>query len=281
MERHGFIVVRGILLVLIGAFVALPLYWAFIVSSTPLFKLLYEKKIFFLSFTLDNYRMLFTGEWGPGSGYSFLLPLWNSLIIALGTTLISISISLPAAYALVMMSFREKSLFSTFILLAYVFPPFIIIIAVRFLIIWLGVHDTLYGLMLLHCVLTVPYCTWILRAYFLTVPRDIDEAAMIDGCTRLQALFRVILPVALPGVMTAITFSFTLSWQDLLFAIISLDSDTNFTIPMALVNMIQGDFIQWGKLMAGAVISTIPPVILYLLLQRYITSGLTGGALKG
>jgi len=179
------------------------------------------------------------------------------------------------------MQFRGRRALSTFVLFAYVFPPFIIMIALRYLITWLGINDTLYGLILLHCVITVPYCTWMLRAYFLSVPKDIEEAAMVDGCTRFQALIRVILPVTLPGVITAATFAFTLSWQDLILALITLDTDVNYTVPMALVNMIQGDFIQWGKLMAGAVIGALPPIFVYYLLQRHIVSGLTAGAVKG
>jgi len=280
MKNRG-VVTRTVLLLVIGLVVALPIYWAFVVSFTPPAVVLFKKPLYPSPFTLKNYGALFSGEWGPGSGYSFLLPVRNSIIVAVGNTLLSVIVSILAAYALAMMQFRGRRALSTFVLFAYVFPPFIIMIALRYLITWLGINDTLYGLILLHCVITVPYCTWMLRAYFLSVPKDIEEAAMVDGCTRFQALIRVILPVTLPGVITAATFAFTLSWQDLILALITLDTDVNYTVPMALVNMIQGDFIQWGKLMAGAVVGALPPIFVYYLLQRHIVSGLTAGAVKG
>jgi multiple sugar transport system permease protein len=135
--------------------------------------------------------------------------------------------------------------------------------------------------MLLHLIIVVPYCTWMLRGYFLSVPKTLEDAALIDGCSKMGALLRVVLPVSAPGVASAAIFSFTLSWQEMLFAMITLESHEKFTLPIALRAMVVGDFIQWGKLMAGALIAILPPAIVYLLLQRFIVGGLMSGSVKG
>lgn len=281
MNRGG-IVVRTLILLLIAVFVAIPLYWAFVVTFTPLREVLFRRPLYPSPFTVKNVIDLFTGAWGGrGGGYSFLLPLRNSLLVAAGNTLLSVSAGALAAYALAMMKFKGKEPLSAFVLFAYVFPPFVIMIALRMLAMWWGLRNTLHGLILFQSVITVPYCTWMLRSYFLSFPKDIEEAAMVDGCTRLQALVRVVLPVSLPGVVAAATFAFTLSWQDYIMAFIVLDADTKFTVPMALVTMVVGDLVQWGRIMGAALISSLPPVIVYYLLQRYVVSGLTGGAVKG
>ncbi|MEN3009768.1 MAG: carbohydrate ABC transporter permease [Candidatus Bipolaricaulaceae bacterium] len=269
-------------LLLFAVFVAIPLYWALTVSFTPLRELLFQRPIYPAPFTFEHYKDLFTGVWGGRlGGYSFLVPLKNSLIVALGNMLISVIIGTLAGYALALINFKGKEIFSTFVLFAYVFPPFVIMIALRLLATWWSLRNTLHGLVLYQCVITVPYCTWMLRSYFLSFPKDVEEAAMVDGCTRFQALIRVVLPVSLPGVVAAATFAFTLSWQDYIMAFILLDNDRLFTVPMALSSMVIGDLVQWGRIMAAALISSLPPVVVYYTLQRYVVAGLTGGAVKG
>lgn len=276
------IIVRSVVLLTVSLVIAVPLYWAFVVTFTPLRDVLYRKPLYPSPFTFQNVVDLFTGAWGGRSeGASFLLPLKNSILVACGNTLLSVSVGTLAAYALSLMRFKGKVLLSTFILFAYVFPPFVIMIALRLLATWWGLRNTFWGLILFQSVVTVPYCTWMLRSYFLSFPKDIEEAAMIDGCTRFQALVRVVLPVSLPGVVAAATFAFTLSWQDYIMAFILLDNDALFTVPMALVSMVIGDLVQWGKIMGAALISCLPPVFVYYLLQRYVVSGLIGGAVKG
>jgi len=282
MTKVGGLAIRVTILLLFSVFVAVPLYWAFTVSFTPLRDILYRRPLYPTPFTPEHYKDLFTGAWGGRlGGYTFLIPLKNSLIVAVGNTLLSVSIGILAGYSLALMNFKGKEIMSTFVLFAYVFPPFVIMIALRLLAAWWGLRNTLYGLILFQCVITVPYCTWMLRSYFLSFPKDIEEAAMVDGCTRFQALIRVVLPVSLPGIVAAATFAFTLSWQDYVLAFILLDADRLFTVPMALSSMVIGDLVQWGKIMAAALVSSIPPVIVYYTLQRYVISGLTGGAIKG
>ena len=280
--KGGEIAVRTVVLLIVAVLIAIPLYWAFVVTFTPLRDVLYRRPLYPSPFTFQNVVDIFTGAWGGRlGGYSFLVPLKNSAFVALGNTLFSVTVGTLAAYALALMRFKGKEVLSTFILFAYVFPPFVTMIALRLLATWWGLRNTLYGLILFQSVITVPYCTWMLRSYFLSFPKDIEEAAMIDGCTRLQALIRVVLPISLPGVVAAATFAFTLSWQDYIMAFILLDADYLFTVPMALVSMVIGDLVQWGKIMGAALISCLPPVLVYYFLQRYVVTGLTGGAVKG
>jgi multiple sugar transport system permease protein len=261
--------------------VALPLYWAVSLAVRPGSDV-YAKRIVPSSFTLQNFQELVFGrDWAGFKGVSFVVPLKNSLLVALAATAFSVAISTFAGYALARFSFRGRELVSSYILLAYIFPPFVLVVSLFRLISSLGLHDSLAAVALLHLIIVVPYCTWMLRGYFLSVPRSLEESALIDGCTHLGALVRVVLPVSAPGVASAAIFSFTLSWQDMLFSMISLESHEKFTMPIALLAMAMGDLVQWGKLMAGALISIAPPAIIYLLLQRWIVGGLMAGSVKG
>lgn len=271
----------ALILLLLVLIVALPLYWAVSIGLRP-GKDLFAKRIVPSTLTTENFKgLIFEHDWAGFRGVSFLVPLKNSLLVAIGATSISIIISTLAGYALAMISFRGKELISSCILLAYIFPPFIIVVSLFRLISSVGMQNTLTAVMLLHLIIVVPYCTWMLRGYFLSVPKSLEDAALIDGCSRLGVLFRVILPVSAPGVASAAIFSFTLSWQEMLFALITLESHEKLTLPIALMAMVMGDFVQWGKLMAGSIIAILPPAIVYLLLQRFIIGGLMSGSVKG
>ncbi len=271
----------ALILLLLVLIVALPLYWAVSIGLRP-GKDLFARRILPSTVTTENFNgLIFENDWAGFRGVSFLVPLKNSLLVAICATSISIIISTLAGYALAMISFRGKEIISSSILLAYIFPPFIIVVSLFRLINSVGMQNTLTAVTLLHLIIVVPYCTWMLRGYFLSVPKSLEDAALIDGCSRIGALFRVILPVSAPGVASAAIFSFTLSWQEMLFALITLESHEKFTLPIALMAMVMGDFVQWGKLMAGSIIAILPPAIVYLLLQRFIIGGLMSGSVKG
>jgi len=271
---------RAVILVVVCMMVAIPLYWAITVSVRPLSDL-FAHRIIPSKFSLKNFQaLLLEGEWAGIKGSSFLVPLRNSLLVASCASIFSFIISCLAGYALAMFSLKGKDLISAYILIAYLFPPFVLIIALFILVSSLNLQDTLIGVIILHLVLVIPYCTWMVRGYFLNVPKSIVDSAMIDGCSRLGALSKVVLPVSAPAVASTLIFSFTLSWQDLIFAIVVLNSPEKFTLPITITQMVQGDFINWGKLMAAGIIAVIPPLILYLPLQKYIVGGLMAGAVK-
>jgi multiple sugar transport system permease protein len=160
--------------------------------------------------------------------------------------------------------------------------PFFLMIPLNILINMIKLGDSLIGLILAHLAHTVPFSTWILRGYFMGMPKDIEDSALVDGCSRFQTLWRVVLPISAPGLVTATVFSFTLSWDDLIFALVILSKPRNYTLPLAIAFFMQGgEVYAWGELAASTILATFPPVILYLIIQKYVVSGLTGGAIKG
>ena len=270
-----------LILLVLALAVALPLYWAVCLAVRPGSDV-YAKRIIPSALTFQNFtELIFGRDWAGFVGVSFLVPLKNSLVVALSATAVSIALSTFAGYALARFTFRGREVISSYILLAYIFPPFILVVSLFRFNTSVGLQNSLAGVMLLHLIIVVPYCTWMLRAYFLSVPKSLEESALIDGCTHLGALVRVVLPVSAPGVASAAIFAFTLSWQDMLFSLITLESHEKFTLPIALIAMAMGDLVQWGKLMAGALISIAPPAIIYLVLQRWVVGGLTAGSVKG
>ncbi len=281
-RRHKFLTAIAASFIFVMSLIEIfPLYWAFTMAFRPDVDL-FAHRIIPSSLTLNNFKeLILANNWAGFESVSFLVPLRNSLLVALGATVLSVGLSTFAGYGLARFSLHGKGVMSSYILFSYVFPPFILAIALYGMIQAIGLHDNLFGLMLLHLIIVVPYCTWTLRGYFLGVPRELEEAAMIDGCSRISALFRVVLPVSAPGLASTAVFAFTLSWSDLLFALINIDSFKNFTLPIALRAMVIGDYVKWGNLMAGVIIAIIPPMVFYLLLQRYVVRGLAAGAVKG
>jgi len=205
----------------------------------------------------------------------------NSLIVASSATAFSVFISLLAAYSLSHFRYRGRQTLSQMILFVYLFPAAVLFIPLLIVVNFLGMTDTLSSLMLVYPVFGVPFATWLLTGYFSTIPRELEEAARVDGCGRIGALFRVILPVALPGVITATIYCFLLSWNELLYAFTFISTESNKTLPMWLSERILGDVYMWGELMAGAVLMLIPILTMYLLGQKYMVKGLTAGAVKG
>ena len=261
--------------------VAFPLFWCVTISFRPSSDL-FLRKIFPSLLVLTNFKEIFLNKnWAGFAGLSFIVPLQNSLLTAFVSTSLAMLVCIPAGYALAKFRMKGKELFSFYILLAYVFPPFVLITSIYLTIQNIGLHDTLFGLSILHLILMIPYNIWTLRGYFSTLPNEIEDSAFVDGCSRVKCLIKVVIPITAPGVASAAIFSFTMSWQDLLFAVITIDSFPRFTLPVALRSMVIGDTIRWGSLMAGVMLAILPPLILFLFMQRYIIQGLTAGAVKG
>ncbi len=269
-----------LVIIFLSVFVALPLYWTFTIAFRPNMDL-FTHRIIPSKLTLENLKnVLFSTNWGGFESVPFFVPLLNSFIVAGSVTLMSLAMSIFAGYGLARIKIKWKGFFESFTLFAYVFPPFIIVIALYSFLHKIHLYDSLFGLMLLHLIIVVPYSTWTLRGYFLTIPQDIEDAALVDGLSRVGTLLKIVLPSAAPGIASTAIFSFTLSWSELLFAMTVIDSYERFTLPIALRTMVIGDFVNWGNLMAGVVISMLPPMIFYLTLQKYVVSGLTAGAIK-
>jgi multiple sugar transport system permease protein len=210
---------------------------------------------------------------------SFARNLLNSFIIATGAVIVGLSVSLPAAYAFSRFRFRGRNLLMTQFLVINMFPIVLLIIPLFVLMRSLGLLDTFFGIIIGHSTFAIPFAVWMLTSYLNTIPRDLDEAAEIDGASRLQAIFRVLLPLVMPGVVTTGIYIFVTSWNEYLFAMM-LSGDNVRTVTVALQLFIGEFTVQWGLLTAGGTVVAIPVTILFLIVQKRLVSGLTTGAVK-
>jgi len=205
----------------------------------------------------------------------------NSLIVASTATVASIAMSTLAAYAVVRLRFTGRAWVARIILFKYLLPTSLIYIPLFLVINSLNLANTLQSLIFTYLSFSIPFATWLLMGYFRGIPVELEEAAMIDGCSRLGAMVRVLLPVAAPGVVAAAIFTFTGAWNEFLLALVFISRPDLQTVPVKLAGMIVGDQYVWGAIMAGALISSVPVIVLYFLAQRFLVSGLAAGAVKG
>jgi multiple sugar transport system permease protein len=224
--------------------------------------------------TLEHYQKLF---WETN------FPIWikNSLTVTVLATTISVVVGTIAAYALARLSFFGVNSFGTGIFVTYLVPTSLLFLPLAQVVHWLGLADSKWSLVVTYPTFLIPFCTWLLMGYFRTVPKEVEECAMVDGATRLQALLRVVLPMAVPGLVCAVLFAFTLSWNEFIYALTFTSSSEQITASVGITQeLIRGDIYFWGGLMAGAMVASIPLVLLYVFFLDYYVSGLTAGAVK-
>ena len=207
--------------------------------------------------------------------------LWNSFVVASTSTVTSIAMSTLAAYAVVRLRFTGRTWVARIILFKYLLPTSLIYIPLFLVVNSLNLANTLQSLIFTYLSFSIPFATWLLMGYFRGIPVELEEAAMIDGCSRLGAMVRVLLPVAAPGVVAAAIFTFTGAWNEFLLALVFISRPDLQTVPVKLAGMIVGDQYVWGMIMAGAIVSSVPVIVLYFLAQRFLVSGLAAGAVKG
>jgi len=203
--------------------------------------------------------------------------LWNTMFVAISATVISIVASVLAAYAIVRIRYRGAQWVGAAIFLAYLVPPSILFIPLATVVFQYGLFDTPYALILTYPTILIPFSTWLLMGYFKTIPFELEECALIDGASRWQILVKIILPLAVPGLISAFIFCFTLCWNEFIYALTFLSSVENKTVPVAIVNeFVDGDVYRWGSLMAGALVGSLPLVVLYAFFVEYYVSAMTG-----
>jgi len=203
--------------------------------------------------------------------------LWNTMYVAVGATLLSIIASVLAAYAIVRLRFKGADTVGVMIFFAYLVPPSILFIPLASVIQAYGLFDSPLSLILVYPTLLIPFSTWLLMGYFKTIPYELEECALIDGASRWQILTKIIVPLAIPGLISAFIFSFTLCWNEFIYALTFLQSTPNKTVPVAIVNeFVDGDIYKWGSLMAGALVGSLPLVILYAFFVEHYVSAMTG-----
>ncbi len=257
-------------------FLLFPFYWMLITSLKPDAEL-YNLKLnplWIQSPTLAHFRhLLFRTH--------FSRWLWNTMFISIASTVISLGSSLLAAYAIQRLRFRGSASLGIAIFLSYLVPPTILFIPLAAVIFHLKLWDTPWALILSYPTFLIPFCTWLLMGYFKSIPKELEECAMIDGATRFQVFYRIILPVSLPGVFSAMIFAFTLSWNEFLYALAFTSDTLNKTVPVGVVTeLVSGDVYHWGPLMAGALLGSVPVALIYSFFVEHYVAGLTG-AMKG
>ena len=224
---------------------------------------------------IDHYRYLFGRT-------EFLTWIMNSLIISVAATSISLVISLLAGYSLARLRFRGVGSFGTAVFITYLVPPTLLFLPLSQVVVWLGIADTIWALIVTYPTFLVPFSTWLLMGYFRTIPREIEECALVDGASRMQTLMRIALPMAIPGIVCVVLFGFTLTWNEFIYALTFVSQSTNKTAIVGVTaDLIRGDIYYWGSLMAGAVLASVPVVACYVFFLDYYVSGLTAGAVKG
>jgi multiple sugar transport system permease protein len=203
--------------------------------------------------------------------------LWNTMYVAVGATVLSIIASVLAAYAIVRLRYKGAHLVGGLIFLAYLVPPSILFIPLATVVFQYGLFDSPLSLILTYPTILIPFSTWLLMGYFKTIPFELEECALIDGASRWQILIKIVLPLAVPGLISAFIFCFTLCWNEFIYALTFLQSAPNKTVPVAIVNeFVDGDVYRWGALMAGALAGSLPLVILYAFFVEHYVSAMTG-----
>jgi multiple sugar transport system permease protein len=231
--------------------------------------------------TLDNYKELLTSE-------VYLTFFRNSALVSVAVVILTMLISIPAAFALARMKFWGSTALATGVFLTYLIPETLLFIPLFKIFAW--VNDTFdvslmnhwWVLILIYPTLTVPFCTWIMIGYFASIPKELDEAALIDGAGYFQMLVKIFIPVALPGIIAATIFAFTVSWADFLYPMAFTTSADQMVLPAGIVTtLIRGDVYAWGQIMGACLLGALPPLLIYAFLMDYYIAGLTAGATKG
>ena len=266
-----------LLLGVVACLLLFPFYWGLITS------LKHEVEIYDFSGnflvpknpSLDNYVTLFTTS-------DYLLWFWNTLFVSTVTTAISVVISVMAGFAIARLHFKGAALAGTLVFITYLAPKgFLFVPLAQILKNW-GLLGGLPALMITYPTNLIPFCAWLLSGYFASVPHEPEECAMVDGASRIGAITRITLPMAMPGIITAAIFSFTASWNELLYSIVFVSGEQNKMLTNGVIGAFTGgDWFYWGPLMAAATVSSLPIALLYLLFTDRFVSGITAGSTKG
>jgi multiple sugar transport system permease protein len=279
LDRHRWLknVIVSLMLLVMVLFIFFPTFWMLATSIKP------NTDAFAMppqwipaAVTLENYASQLADRSG------FVTYVSNGVFVALTTAMVTMVVSVPAAYAIARLRFRGKRWLLVGILASQMFPPVIIVIALYSLYRGLGLLDTYPGLILSFTSFSLPFSIWMMAGFVETIPHEIEDAAQVDGCNRLQVLWQIVVPLILPGLVAVGLFSFLNAWNNLIFALSLTTSQAMRTIPPGFLLTYVGEFqYKWADMFAGAVIVTLPTVILFIGLQRFLVKGLTAGAVKG
>jgi multiple sugar transport system permease protein len=268
--------VAGLVLLVLLAFELVPFYWVIITAFKDNLQITAFDSVFWPKpWTPVQFETLL------GPTRSFVVWYRNTVIVAIVTTIVSVTVAALGAYGLTRLRWRGANFFASTVLVAYLMPPVLMFIPIYQIFSALGLTNNLMGLMVAYPTFALPFATWLLMGYYASIPREMEEAALIDGCNYYQAFWLVVLPLAAPALMAAALFSITLAWKEFIFAFVFLSKESLYTLSVGMAQMIIGDILPWGELMAAALLMAIPVVTLYSLGNRFMVAGLTAGAVKG
>ena len=249
-----------------------PFYWMVITSFKPNNELLSRtgNPFWVIEPTLMHFKKLLFDTAYPDW-------LWNTVIVSVVATLVSLAASVLAAYAIERLRFQGARQVGLSIFLAYLVPPSILFIPLAAIVFKLGLFDTRWALILTYPTFLIPFSTWLLMGYFRSIPYELEECALIDGATRFEILWKIVLPLSVPGLISAGIFAFTLSWNEFIYALTFISSSEVKTVPVGVVTeLVEGDVYHWGSLMAGALLGSLPVAVIYSFFVEYYVSGMTG-----
>ena len=276
MRKRNWTLIRRVFLGLLFGGVILyslfPMYWM-VISGLRAGRALFEPLLLPGPYSWQGYKTIL-------SLTDFPTYYLNSILIAVGTTVITVAVVTPMAYALVRSRLPGMMLMVRAMLFAYMFPALLLAIPIYIFLVKIGLDDTRLSLILTHSTFTLPLGVWLMWGFFKNFPFEVEESAFIDGCSRLQAIYRIIMPLTLPGVLTVVLFAFVLSWSDFVFSLILITSDELKTLPYGLASIDDAYDANWGELMAGSTMICLPLLALFAFLSRYFIRGLSMGAVK-
>lgn len=275
-RNRGWYIIGYVLLVLIAIWTIFPIYWQ-VATSLRSDAETYAKDLplFPARFTAEHYISVFTAKTSQ-----FSIQVVNSAVVAVTTTLVAVVIASMAAYSLTRLKYVGRPGLARVLVYSYLAPGTVLFIPLFVMMSNLGLRDNLFGLGLTYLTFSVPFATWMLIGYFKSLPIELEEAAMVDGASRMTILWRIVLPLSAPAIVVVAVFSFTGSWNEFLYALVLISSRDKFTAPVGLTSFQVADVTYWGQLMAAATIMAIPPLLLYLIGQRWVIAGWTAGAVK-
>ena len=277
-NRRWALVTAYICLLVFAVFFLFPPYYMLITSFKTNEEISAQRSIPLLiqeGLTLEHYRKLFFET-------DFPIFFKNTVIVTVFTVVISMVVSILAAYSLSRLRFWGATVMATGVFLTYLVPDTLLFIPLFKVVGWLGLLNSKWSLVVVFPTLAVPFATWIMIGYFASIPKELDEAALMDGANYRQILTRVFIPVALPGLIAATIFAFTVSWAQFLYPLAFTTSTDQLVLPVGIItSLIKGDVYNWGQIMTGALLGAAPPLIIYAFLMDYYISGLTAGATKG
>jgi ABC-type glycerol-3-phosphate transport system permease component len=256
--------------------VAFPLVWMVLTSFKPQWELFRRPPTFLPEApTWEHYATLLTQT-------PFLTYFRNSMILSTATTLVVVTLGTLGAYSLVRFRYRGRETLALLVLFTYLLPSVVLLIPLYLLMVWLGVANTLFSLVLAYTTFALPYGLWLLRSFMAGVPEDIESAALVDGASRMEAFVDVILPQLLPGIISTALFTFILSWNEYLYALVLVNTDAARPLTTGVMSMLVSAFnIEWSLLMAASVMMSVPLIVIFAFLQSYLTRGFGAGGVKG